>query len=204
MTKKTTLRRVFPLDWPTDQARTPKPEPLRPAGAKDTLTSASVRIERALNLTGFADVVLSTNVPIGREGHYVSETARDGATAAALAFTFKGRPYHVGQDYWGQVSDNAWSLALMCEGLRQTVRHAGDALFERMIAGLAALPAPGSTTMPARAPHLVLGVAPDAPRAVVEAAYRALAREAHPDRGGSPARMAELTAARDALLRSGG
>lgn len=43
--------------------------------------------------------------------------------------------------------------------------------------------------------HRLLGLSQDAPREVVDAAYRALARKLHPDSGGSDAAMAELTAA---------
>lgn len=35
-------------------------------------------------------------------------------------------------------------------------------------------------------PYSVLGISRDAPDAVVEAAYRALAKEKHPDNGGDP------------------
>jgi len=43
--------------------------------------------------------------------------------------------------------------------------------------------------------YLTLGVLRSAPRAVIEAAYRALAKDAHPDVGGSEARMRVLNAA---------
>ena len=43
--------------------------------------------------------------------------------------------------------------------------------------------------------YVALGVLPSAPRAVIEAAYRALAKDAHPDVGGSEARMRALNAA---------
>lgn len=47
----------------------------------------------------------------------------------------------------------------------------------------------------ARDPYELLGVRPDAPLEVVEASYRALAKAAHPDAGGSGDAMAELNAA---------
>lgn len=58
-----------------------------------------------------------------------------------------------------------------------------------------ALPAPARE----RDPWEVLGVRPDAPLEVVRAAYRELAKSAHPDRGGSDERMAELNAALERL-----
>lgn len=49
-------------------------------------------------------------------------------------------------------------------------------------------------------PHRVLFVAPDAPEVVVRAAFQALAREVHPDKGGSGEQMRELTVAYEAML----
>lgn len=53
----------------------------------------------------------------------------------------------------------------------------------------------------ARARRL-LGVSPAASADDVRAAWRRLAADAHPDRGGHPARLAALTEARDLLLKS--
>jgi hypothetical protein len=47
-----------------------------------------------------------------------------------------------------------------------------------------------------------LGVGPDATAEEVREAYRRLAALEHPDRGGSHARMVQLNAARDRLLRA--
>jgi hypothetical protein len=54
-----------------------------------------------------------------------------------------------------------------------------------------ALPAP----VRERDPYEVLGVRPDAPLAIAEAAYREATKTAHPDKGGSNEAMAELNAA---------
>jgi hypothetical protein len=50
-------------------------------------------------------------------------------------------------------------------------------------------------------PFAVLHVLPSAPRAVIDAAYRALAKLHHPDRGGDPVAMRQLTEAHEALSR---
>lgn len=54
-------------------------------------------------------------------------------------------------------------------------------------------------------PHYsTLYVMPNAPACVVEAAYRALAKEHHPDRGGSTATMQRINDAYDAISRKRG
>lgn len=50
--------------------------------------------------------------------------------------------------------------------------------------------------------HEVLGVAPDAPDAVVTAAAREQLKRTHPDHGGSQAAFERVKRARDQLLRS--
>ncbi len=50
-------------------------------------------------------------------------------------------------------------------------------------------------------PYAILHLQPTAPRSVVDAAYRALAKENHPDIGGDPAIMRRLTEAHELLSR---
>lgn len=50
-------------------------------------------------------------------------------------------------------------------------------------------------------PYKVLGVAADATVTEITAAYRALAMEHHPDRGGDPERFKEVAAAYESLCR---
>lgn len=51
-------------------------------------------------------------------------------------------------------------------------------------------------------PHELLGIPADASSAEIRDARRRLAADHHPDRGGDPARMREINAAADALLRA--
>lgn len=64
-------------------------------------------------------------------------------------------------------------------------------------------PAPvGAASDPADvAARAILGVGPTATSSEIRAAYRAKMAHAHPDRGGSHAEAARLTAARDRLLK---
>ncbi len=61
-------------------------------------------------------------------------------------------------------------------------------------------PKPVASGMSRREAATLLGVAPDAPPADVEAAYRRLMRLAHPDTGGTAGLAAQLNAARAVLL----
>lgn len=84
--------------------------------------------------------------------------------------------------------DNARVLFLAIEALRlNEVRGIDDVMREAYMA----LPPPPDE----RDPYEVLGVRPDASRAMIDAAYRIKANEVHPDKGGTSEQMAELNAA---------
>lgn len=79
--------------------------------------------------------------------------------------------------------------------LNETTRGLGDVFRQNYMALPAGRPSAASD------PWRVLNLSPNAEPAVVEAAYRALARQRHPDAGGSDAEMAELNAAYAAVKR---
>lgn len=84
--------------------------------------------------------------------------------------------------------DNLRALFLGLDSIRMNERRGiGDVVREMYLR----LPAPPVE----RDPYDVLGVRPDTPMPVIEAAYKFKAHELHPDKGGSEAEMRELNAA---------
>ena len=84
--------------------------------------------------------------------------------------------------------DNLRALYLGLESMRMNeTRGIGDVVREMYLQ----LPAPSK----GRDPYEVLGIRSDAPLEVIEASWRALAKRAHPDAGGSDAAMKEINAA---------
>ena len=115
-----------------------------------------------------------------------------------LHYVLRGREVRLTMTKQARAEDNLRALYLSVEDMRMLdVRGLSDVVAEAYMQ----LAAPQSLSP--RSPEEVLGVRSDAPRDVIEAAYRALAKVRHPDMGGSDAAMAELTAARDALLAAG-
>lgn len=84
--------------------------------------------------------------------------------------------------------------------LEQTIDWAAEELGARILEILGGFSRETSegVTSKRESPYAILRVEEGAPLAVCEAAYRALAKEYHPDRGGSPARFRRLT---DAIER---
>jgi DnaJ-class molecular chaperone len=78
--------------------------------------------------------------------------------------------------------------------MRGIERWGASDMMERAFSAFEALPPP-------RSHWETLGIRPGSSADAIQAAYRAKARAAHPDAGGSDAAMAELNSARDAALK---
>jgi len=199
------------LAWPDGYDRTPAedresyPGELEPT-RKESFQSIVDELER----WGATDVRISTasqhykdrpNIP------HQHDTPDDvGVAAYYLRADDRADAWHaIACDRWASQRENARSIALWARRQRLAERcgvttaqstHAAAQLpsgNEEVIVGAG----PGST---GKAPHEVLGVAPDAPEAVVRGAIRQLKKETHPDRGGDPQEFQRVVEASETLL----
>jgi hypothetical protein len=199
---------AFPLAWPHGWPRTPHGKQEDGSGrftrnkwdGSKGWTFADARdrlIDEALKLGG-RSVVLSTNFPLRRDGLPGARTGRIDDEGVAIYFALNGRTMAMACDRFRKAEHNMRSLTLAIEAMRQLERHGDGHMMERAFDGFAALPAPSSISW-----WHVLQVDRNASRTEIEAAFRRLARERHPDlAGGSDAMMADLNRARDEALRA--
>jgi hypothetical protein len=195
---------AYPLQWPAGWRRT------QGAYRRDATFS---RYKRALSIAdgvarvmdelgrmglGRDDVVISTNVETRMDGFPRSDRSEPGDPGVAVYWQErKGGRKVMAIDHYRRVADNLAAIAATLEAMRAIERHGGAAILERAFTGFTALPAPGA----ARDWREVLGVPKDASRDDIRAAYRRLASQHHPDKGGSADKMAELNAAQDKALQ---
>jgi hypothetical protein len=203
------------IDWPADYPRTdpsdrePYPGDLSPT-RKESFQSVVDELER----WGATDVRIST-----ASQHYVDrpnvphqhDTPDDVGVVARFRRVDDGHQadagYAIACDRWETQRENARAIALYARRKRLAEKcgvTTAEAEFET-----ARLP-PGDedrdvvVAEPAdtRDPHEVLGVAPDAPAAVVKGAARQLSAKHHPDNGADPDReeFVAVQQAKDALL----
>jgi hypothetical protein len=149
------------------------------------------------------DVVISTNLRLRLDGLPISSQAepRDPGVAVYWRETLGGRKV-MAIDIYDRVADNLAAVAATLDAMRAIERHGGAAILERAFTGFTALPAPIIAGMK-RPWRDVLGFPADmTPRAeLVNERYRSRASQAHPDKGGTNAEMAELNTARDEALK---
>ena len=192
---------AFPLCWPDGWPRAVNRDQLHPFGGKVhqlTFERARDGLRNELCLLGATNIILSTNVPLRRDGEAAASSARKRMDdpGVAVYFNLKKRPTVMAQDKYADVAANIRSLAMAIDGMRQIGRHGGGTMMHRAFSGFAAI-APPDWKKPWRE---VFGVKPDW-SGDLTALYREKARARHPDSGGNHSLMAELNVAYEEAKR---
>lgn len=160
----------------------------------DAMKRVKVELER-LGVNVADDSIVSTNLKLNLSGLPRGDQGEPSDPGVAVYFQKKNGPMRViAIDAYHRVRDNLAAIAATLEAMRAIERHGGAQILERAFTGFAALTAPGKNWWD------VLEVRPDASRDVIEANFRRLAHDRHPDRGGTHKAMAELNEARAAGL----
>lgn len=206
------MTQAYPLKWPEGwprarsrkTARFGKTENNGSYNAKKDLTmeDAVKRVRYELERLGVKniadDVVISTNLRLNLSGFPRGDQGEPGDPGVAVYWQKPGAPMKVmAVDAYHRVRDNVAAIAATLEAMRAIERHGGATVLERAFTGFTALAAPGSKPW-----WEILNLTHDATKAQIELAYRTLARQRHPDYGGSDSMMAELNRARDEALKA--
>ena len=179
----------YPLSWPHGM---PRAKSRRTSQFRTSLSGALANVRDSLRRFGadsgrpVSEIIISSNVSLGQD--------KPSDPGVAVWFLWDGEQRCFAVDIYGKPAENLQAIHHVLEARRTEMRHAGVAMVKAAMAGFAAaLPPPGSKPW-----NEILGVAADASPAAIDAAYRRLAAERHPDKpGGSEAMLAELNAARD-------
>lgn len=185
----------FPLSWPLQWKRTTWRHASRFTG-NHSMEGATSEILRQLGCMRVPDyrVVISTNVPLRRDGRPYSGMKQPADPGVAVYFKLKDKPCVLACDKWNKVECNLWAIAKHIEALRGQDRW-GVGTLDQAFAGYAALPAPAG----AGDWWDILGVPRDSTMDSIKQVHRELSRRHHPDVGGSHSHMAALN---DALARA--
>ena len=193
---------AYPLQWPEGWKRTPAHARKDYSQSKTTFDRAKRDLMNELRLLKATGVVISSWLPLNRDGTPRADSARRRIDDPGVAVYFMRGEQRVviARDAYSTVHDNLWSIGLAIQHLRGLERHGGAAMMDRAFTGFAALPPPEVD----RHWTEVFGLETSAADWMVEAAYRHHSKTAHPDAGGSETTMAELNAARDQFKKERG
>lgn len=182
---------AFPLAWPDGLPRTD-----RKANSqfKTKLAGALTNVEKSLAAFGgdsgkrVSEVSISSNVTLG--------DARPADTGVAVWFEWDGQQRCIAVDRYPKPEDNLQAIHHILEARRTEMRHGGLHVIRQTFKGFTALPAPPGQkgwreVLGFEDQSVYIGIA------AIDARYRMLAAEAHPDKpDGSTDRMVELNRAR--------
>ena len=160
----------------------------------DSIATATARVEQAVAafiLRGKGSRtkelwIYIDGAEVGARNRFLSNQ-RNASPAVAVRFDLDGHTYNIAADRYNTPEQNLAGIAAYIESVRAQERN-GIFTVEEMLHTFAALPV-------GREWWKVLGVQPDAPQDVAEAAYRALVLKFHPDAGGRTEDFREITEA---------
>jgi hypothetical protein len=195
---------AYPLQWPQGRARTNQ---WGREHAKFDVSFARARDNIIREVTLLAggrygpdpQVVISTNIPLRRDGLPLAGHRAPDDPGVAVYFLYKKRQMSFACDRWYKIEHNMQAIAKTIEALRGVARWGTGDMLEAAFTGFTALPPPAAGAQAQDAKRQwrdVFGTAVRT-RAELQDVYRRLAAAFHPDRGGDPAKMAELNTARD-------
>lgn len=195
----------MPVTFPPGWSRTP--DHARRAGPfQVSFAAARSGVLHELRRMGASDVRIDTDLELRRDGLPLARAARPADPAVVVYWTMRGRRFAIACDRWRDVASNMRAVELTL-GAKRALERWGAATAEAEYRGYEALPPPSGWApegRPVRLAHEVLGVRAGAHKDEISAAFRRLAKELHPDRGGTVAAFDELVRARDELLGPGG
>lgn len=180
---------AFPLQWPQgwqrQDERYRKSGNFKHSGSRVTIAHAAARIREQLRMMGCQedDLVVSSNLRPRLDGYPYSGQPEPTDPGVAVYWNdpFNGTPRCMAIDLYDRVADNLAAIAATLEAMRAIERHGGAEILNRAFTGFAAIEDQSAGSW-----WQVLGVESDALPFVIEAAYKRLRSEHHPDRGGDP------------------
>lgn len=182
----------FPLSWPSGWVRTKYRSVSK---FRTSFTKARYELFREIKLLGCSDynVILSTNIPLRRDGLPYANQANPEDPGVAVYFRLKDRPMVFACDKYRTVTENLYAITKTIQAIRGIKRWGASEMMERTFTGFQALPPP-------KAEENWWEIL-DVPKTtvsfdVVKKAWKKLALKHHPDvQGGSEEMMAKINQA---------
>ena len=169
------MAEAYPLQWPAGWQRTKSPKAAR---FDTSLANARDGLLDELRLMKAQYVVISSNVPLRKDGLPFSKYGALSDVGVAVYFQLEGEARCIPCDAWNRVEHNLQAIRKTVEALRGLERWGAKEMMHAAFRGFPALAAGDQW-------HEVLGVAPSADEAEINAAFRGKARSMHPDAGGT-------------------
>ena len=192
------------LDWVGFADRTPPAERERTHKFDVPTDRAIDEVEQELKRIGVDDWRLSTAAPHRQKDGRPYANANPDDPGVVVRWTMDGAQYAVACDHYTRPRDNIRAIGLYLHEKRKMdnrpIKTGQSEFATAQLPGEEAYGGREDAVAVEPEPHEVLGVAPDAPDEVIEAAARRLKKETHPDSGGSREEFQRVNEAEEKLL----
>ena len=164
-----------------------------------SIAEAVSRIRAELDRMGLRDddIVISSNLRLRLDGLPRSDQREPDDSGAAVYWIDKsGATRCMAIDRYRRVADNLAAIAATLDAMRAIERHGGAEILNRAFTGFAALEHQGENWWD------VLEVRRDASREAIDANYRRLRSQHHPDKGGDSEQFQRVQRAYEQATKS--
>ena len=184
---------AFPLQWPVHVART-RPEHRVGGRFMVTPSKAMEELVKEVRLSAGRDLILSSNVPLRRDGLPYANAREPDDPGVAAYFIRKGQQVCIPCDTYDRHWKNIRAIGLSIKDMRGPEMRGCAAITDAAYTGFLALPAPGAAPQ-ARGWWEVLGIPRHTSEIVIDAVWKRLMRDL--PAVGSDAQRQALNIARD-------
>lgn len=163
---------AFPLQWPMHVQRTPAER--RVAGSfMVTPNKAQEELVKEVRLSAGRDLIISSNVPLRRDGLPYANAREPGDPGVAVYFTRKGQQVCIPCDTYDRHWKNIRAIGLSIKDMRGPEMRGCAAITDAAYTGFLALPAPAQV----RGWWEVLGIPRHTSETVIDAVWKRLMRD---------------------------
>lgn len=187
---------AYPLTWPFGWNKTLLKNRKR-ARFNTSFAKARDGLLSELRLMGAREIIISTNIPLRRDGLPYASGREPEDTAVAVYFSYDGNSQCIPCDKWDRVQDNMQAVNLTICAIRGLERWGAKEMVDAAFRGFVALPPPE----PKSHWHEVLEVSLDASPEEIRRAFLKKVKETHPDTGGNINEFREVRNAYEKALK---
>lgn len=163
---------AFPLQWPMHVARTPAE---RRVGGSFMVTPGKAQEEliKKVRLSAGRDLIISSNVPVRRDGLPYTNAREPADPGVAVYFTRKGQQVCIPCDTYDRLWKNIRAIGLSIKDMRGPEMRGCAVITDAAYTGFLALPAPAQV----RSWWEVLGIPRHTSEMVIDAVWKRLMRD---------------------------
>lgn len=183
----------YPLQWLPQQPRTKRPTRAR-FGNHSAYHAGNVLVDELKRL-GAKNCIISCNLQQRSRGDGFLANQRVDDSGIVVYFDLKGQSKAMACDKYDKPEHNLWALQLSVSAIRGLERWGGSEFLDGLFTGFKALPSP-EDIIPNGTP-VYFSEFPD--KASAKERYKRLAKELHPDVGGSESEFSEMQRQYDQL-----